>query len=228
MQEILEMITLQQELNDATNGQGWENGLTKNEKIINWKRCIYMESAELIDSFAWKHWKAIDKKADWANIRIEIVDIWHFVMSQLLQEFKLEDKGDLNTLAQHIISQEKYEMFSNLTYRPEADMHEVILMVEALMYDVLKPELFDLDAFINDFFTLSVFCGVNLETMYQLYIGKNILNRFRQDNGYKEGTYIKEWNGEEDNVVMQRLMKNSPQITTQRLYDELKEVYSSL
>ena len=30
-------------------------------------------------------------------------------------------------------------------------------------------------------------------------IGKNVLNFFRQDNGYKDGTYVKTWNGREDN-----------------------------
>ena len=37
-------------------------------------------------------------------------------------------------------------------------------------------------------------------------MGKNILNRFRQENGYKDGTYKKIWNGEEDNEVLARLM----------------------
>ena len=33
-----------------------------------------------------------------------------------------------------------------------------------------------------------------------------MLNLFRQRHDYKEGTYIKIWNGEEDNVVLARLM----------------------
>ena len=51
------MLEMQQTLNDETNGEGWESGYNKYGKIISWKRCIYMECAELIDSFAWKHWK---------------------------------------------------------------------------------------------------------------------------------------------------------------------------
>ena len=38
MQQILEMVKLQQELNDSTNGTGWEDGITKNGKIIDWKK----------------------------------------------------------------------------------------------------------------------------------------------------------------------------------------------
>ena len=45
-----------------------------------------MECAKLIDSFAWKHWKNIEAKPDVDNIAIEIVDIWHFVMSYILEQ----------------------------------------------------------------------------------------------------------------------------------------------
>ena len=43
--------------------------------------------------------------------------------------------------------------------------------------------------------------GIKLDfkALYTGYIGKNVLNFFRQDNGYKEGTYQKYWNDREDN-----------------------------
>ncbi len=228
MQQILEMLRLQQELNDSTNGEGWEEGVTRNGKIIDWKRCIYMEGAELIDSFAWKHWKAINQEPDWENIRIEVVDIWHFVMSQLLQEYKLNKLGSIEQLAEHVVAQPGYKAFSHLDYRPEVDMYGLIKMVEEMMYDVLKPEGFDLDALINDFFDMAIHCGVNLQHMYTLYIGKNILNRFRQDHGYKEGSYIKVWDGKEDNVVMLDIMAKNKEFGAQELYAGLEAVYQTL
>lgn len=228
MQRILEMLRLQQELNDSTNGEGWENGLTKNGKVIDWKRCIYMEGAELIDSFAWKHWKAINQAPDWENICIEVVDIWHFVMSQLLQEYKRNGLGSIEQLGEHIIKQPAYSAFAELDYRPEVDMYALIKMVEEMMFDVLKPEGFDLDALINDFFNMAVHCGVNLKQMYTLYIGKNILNRFRQDHGYKEGSYIKVWNGQEDNIVMLDIMAKNPDFGAKELYEGLEGVYQTL
>ena len=85
MNKLLCMLELQQQLNDATNGIGWEKGITKEGKPINWRRCIYMESAEMIDSFGWKHWKSIAQPTDYANLQIEIVDVWHFVMSLVLE-----------------------------------------------------------------------------------------------------------------------------------------------
>ena len=42
-------------------------------------------------------------------------------------------------------------------------------------------------------------CGMNWLELYRQYVGKNVLNVFRQDHGYKAGTYIKIWNGREDN-----------------------------
>ena len=57
MDKILLMMQLQESLNNATNGEKWPEGVTKTGNIINWKRCIYMECAEMIDSFTWKHWK---------------------------------------------------------------------------------------------------------------------------------------------------------------------------
>lgn len=37
-----------------------------------------------MESFNWKHWKDISGSHDEDNIKIEIVDIWHFVMSYLI------------------------------------------------------------------------------------------------------------------------------------------------
>jgi len=229
MHKILEMVELQQELNDATNGTGWENGLTKNEKVIDWKRCIYMESAELIDSFAWKHWKAINKAPDWDNIKVEKIDIWHFVLSLLLQEYACQNLGSLEELAQNITSQEAYKSFESkeATTNDEA-LYEVIKMVENMMFDVLNPKDFDINLFINNFFTMALNCGVDLEVLYSLYIGKNVLNRFRQDNGYKEGTYTKVWNGDEDNVVMLDIMAKNQSYGVDELYCGLEEVYKKL
>ena len=75
MDKILLMFQLQAELNEVTNGDKWTAGVTKNGKTINWQRCIYMECAEMVDSFSWKHWKSIDKEPDWANHQIEVIDV---------------------------------------------------------------------------------------------------------------------------------------------------------
>jgi hypothetical protein len=45
------------------------------------------------------------------------------------------------------------------------------------------------------------------DELYEIYVGKNVLNMFRQDNGYKEGSYSKIWNGREDNEVLADILQ---------------------
>lgn len=222
MVKIAEMMALQQSLNDMTNGENWEAGITKNAKKINWQRCIYMECAETIDSFGWKHWKDIQAEADWANIKIEVVDIWHFVMSLALQEYKQKEMGSIEDLVSHIISLPHYSLL--IQEEEFGREEEVMSLVEAVMFDSLEKSL-NLAKLLEDFFILVSQSGLNLDSLYKLYIGKNILNSFRQDNGYKDGSYMKVWNGEEDNVVMSRILDESNDITAKELYKKLSVEY---
>jgi len=64
--------------------------------------------------------------------------------------------------------------------------------------------------------------------LYKRYVIKNQLNTFRQKNGYKDGSYIKNWDGVEDNVIAFDIMNNNPKITPTELYTELDSVYSKL
>jgi dimeric dUTPase (all-alpha-NTP-PPase superfamily) len=223
MNKIKAMLNLQQQLNDATNGKGWEKGITKNGKRIDWKRAAYLECAELIESYPWKHWKNIDAKPDYDNIRIEAVDIWHFIMSQMLQEYRIEGKGDVDTLTHAIESLPNFQTFTQDIAATQKDYYEQIEVVESLMRTLLcdsSPERL-MEAFIE----VAMQSGLNLTSLYQLYLGKNILNRFRQDHGYKEGTYIKIWNGEEDNVIMQRYLEAHPSTSPEELYQVLDAAY---
>jgi hypothetical protein len=67
--------------------------------------------------------------------------------------------------------------------------------------------------------------------LYNQYIGKNVLNFFRQDNGYKEGTYIKIWDGREDNEhlveILTRLDVNDPKLD-ETLYIALQSTYINI
>ncbi len=223
MNKIKQMLMLQQQLNDATNGEGWENGLTKNGKRIDWRRATYLECAELIESYPWKHWKNIDAEPDYDNIKIEAVDIWHFIMSQMLQDHKRENKGDIDTLTQAIEAVPNYILFTREVKTTDRDYYGQIEVVEELMRVLFCDE--SPEALMQAFIEVAMQSGLNLDTLYQLYIGKNILNRFRQEHGYKEGSYIKVWNEEEDNVVMQRYLEKHSSATPEELYQALEEAY---
>lgn len=51
-----------------------------------------------------------------------------------------------------------------------------------------------------------------------------MLNKFRQDNGYQNGTYVKIWNGKEDNEVLSQIL-NSGIINMDEIYKKLDENY---
>ena len=56
------------------------------------------------------------------------------------------------------------------------------------------------------FWDLMLASGLDFDGLYTAYVGKNVLNFFRQDHGYKEGTYIKNWSGREDNEHLVELI----------------------
>ncbi len=222
-EKLIEMLNLQQKLNDDTNGIGWENGYTKQNRLINWRRCIYMELAELIDSFNWKHWKDINIEPNWENIKIEIVDIWHFVLSLGLEEYKLSNKGGIEDIANYILDTKYFNDFTNEPAPTHnEDMYMIINIIEHFMKDTLLKENFS--KLIDDFLEVALQCGVNLNILYKFYIAKNVLNQFRQDHGYKDGTYQKIWNGKEDNVVMLEILENKL-LNAKELYSELEKNY---
>lgn len=220
--KLEEMFLLQKELNDSTNGKNWELGTNKFNKEINWLRCIYMEASELIESTPWKHWKNINSSADIDNIRIELVDIWHFLMSYILQETNIPKAVSL--VNAHCV----YEASSNI------DIPLVIKETEKLSYIALAiqtknmPTFSGIERFIEQFFRCCKVSGLSFTWLQKLYIGKNCLNKFRQDNGYKEGTYKKIWNDKEDNVIMVSLLEELQDVNFENLYKKLDEKYKSL
>jgi len=220
------MLELQQQLNDSTNGADWESGITKNGKAIDWRRCIHLEVAELIESYPWKHWKDIDAEPDFENIKIETVDIWHFIMSEALRVYKVESLGDKEKLANDIMAMPTYKNFISSDSSTQLNNYEQIAIHEE-MYQAIFCEK-TIESIMDKFFKIASVANLNLNDLYALYVGKNILNQFRQDHGYKDGSYIKIWMGKEDNVIMQEILENNSSITPQNLYAELEKQYSRL
>jgi len=183
-----------------------------------------MEVAELIESTPWKHWKNIKDGSDIENIHIELVDIWHFLMSYILQETNIPKAVSLvNT---HCI----YEAVQI----EDININSLVCESEKLSYISLAiqtgnmPEFSGVERFIDQFFRTCKIAGLSFTGLQKVYIGKNCLNKFRQNHGYKEGTYIKVWNGDEDNVAMMKIIDSNDDITFDDVYAELEKVYSSL
>lgn len=231
-QQLETMFTMQERLNDDTNGEAWRRGVTKAGKVINWRRCIVMEGAELIDSFAWKHWKNIAGSVDYANARIELVDIWHFVMSELLRFLNVEEAtGATGTVVEASLAQ-PVTATATVPEAWDASVHNlqldaILAPFETLMELALAKEDSREGALVlnKQFWTCCRAFGLSLDELYRLYVGKNALNQFRQLHGYKEGCYRKLWGDREDNAVMQEVLQQEPDITFEHLMARLEALY---
>ena len=78
------------------------------------------------------------------------------------------------------------------------------------------------------FWDLMLASGLDFDGLYRSYVGKNVLNFFRQDHGYKDGSYIKNWAGKEDNEhlveLLESLEASDPQFA-EHVYAALEKRY---
>jgi len=214
---IEKLMKIQDELNKFTIGEDWVNMSNLNGKEINWWRCIYMESVEAIDSLDWKHWKS--QKDDFENLKVEVVDILHFILSLMIKYEKYasklsytigsEVKGMLDNNTSLIYNFEKLiNITSDTSSDNELKLNNLILRFNVLLSALNKEEIMDKNE------------------LYSLYVGKSVLNLFRQKHGYKDGTYKKIWAGVEDNVHMQTILETESD--PDKIYKILEETYKAV
>lgn len=176
--QILAMLALQDSMNSKVHPQWREQG-------YEWYRAIWVECAELMDHYGWKWWKK--QQPDWEQVKLELIDIWHFGLSDLLMQHEETDvlAGTLATALR--------ETYAVRDFR---------VALESFVQITLNQRAFDLAAFAH----LMAAANLDFDELYRGYVGKNVLNFFRQDHGYKDGTYIKNWAGREDNEHLVELM----------------------
>jgi dimeric dUTPase (all-alpha-NTP-PPase superfamily) len=172
-----------------------------------WYRAIWIECGEMLDHYGWKWWKA--QECDLAQVELELIDIFHFGLSDLIQR-----SDDVDQLAS--------ELAENWPAMNSGNKFEDQL--EAFAADCLVTKTFNLALFVQ----LAHSINMSSDDLYVGYIGKNVLNRFRQDFGYKSGEYIKIWNGKEDNEVLVELcatLNVGSEAFQEELYEGLKAAY---
>lgn len=79
--QLRELFRMQRALNERIGVQ--TDGMTEEEQtrwILNYCRAMSQEIAELTDSVPWKWW-ARYQKFDRQNARVEVVDLFHFLIS---------------------------------------------------------------------------------------------------------------------------------------------------
>ncbi|SDK16032.1 Dimeric dUTPase, all-alpha-NTP-PPase (MazG) superfamily [Microbulbifer yueqingensis] len=179
-QQLQAMLALQDEINTLVN-DNWR------EQEFAWYRAIWVESAELLDHYGWKWWKK--QQPDMDQVKLELVDIWHFGLSLELQQGRPEKVAA--------------DMTAELAAMQAApgDFREHL---EVFTLNTLASRQFDLVGFAQ----LLADTGMSFDELYRRYVGKNVLNRFRQDHGYQDGSYIKNWAGREDNEHLAELSES--------------------
>jgi hypothetical protein len=210
---FLEMLKLQDGFNENTVA-GWKS------QSLDWGTTILTEAAECSESVNFKWWKSGD--ANWDNVEVETIDLHHFIMSILLEKYSAEYLEDFYNLVYENRNEDELEV---------EDFHQIVKLLSkrALDYDFERTEE-NMYLMIDSFFDL-LFNFTSIEAVYDLhtaYITKNCLNKFRQDNGYKDGTYVKIWNGVEDNVIAWNLAKEvDSENKFDNLYNELEVYYNT-
>ena len=175
---LLVMLEMQEAMNARVNADWRQAGNA-------WYRAIWTECAEMLDHYGWKWWK--HQQPDLEQVQLELVDIMHFAMSDYL----LED-ADNDAVAERIQAE---------LSRP-AQNDDVRLAIEALAQSTIANE----SMHFSDFASVMRLIEMDFDQLYRLYVGKNVLNFFRQDHGYKDGSYLKIWDGREDNEHLAELL----------------------
>ncbi len=200
--QISQMLVMQDAMNSRVSDTWRENG-------YEWYRAIWVECAEMLDHHGWKWWK--HQEIDIAQVQLELVDIFHFGLSLRLMS------GDNAELIARDLAKELHQGTAESDFK---------VALENLASAAVSNKAFDAKA-LADCMSLM---NMDLDELFRQYVGKNTLNFFRQDHGYKEGTYIKEWHGEEDNEVLAKLvttLDTSAEDFQQQLYKALEEKYPS-
>jgi dimeric dUTPase (all-alpha-NTP-PPase superfamily) len=194
------MASMQEEHNIQVHADWRTNG-------YEFYRAIWVECAEMLDHFGWKWWKK--QEPDMDQVKLELVDVWHFALSELIRSDNLSEglADDLRNVNVSGFDAEKFRK-----------------AIEGLALSTLQSKSFEMAYFLKAMETLPL----ELEELFTLYIGKNVLNRFRQAHGYQEGSYRKEWSGREDNEHLIELMQSfteDPEKIPDLLYQRLVERY---
>lgn len=221
MQEGMNTLTETQlismlEMQDGMNSRVKPDWVSANN---NWYRAIQVEAVEAIEHHGWKWWKK--QECDMAQLHMELVDIWHFILSAFIQS----KHGNIGLA--------KLEMISELSLRQKSvqfDNQYYVLAKMGLLekLDLLVGLAAARRTSLALFESLLLDCGMSWTELFKQYTGKNVLNVFRQDHGYKAGTYIKVWDGREDNehlVEVLDIVDLSSDNVRDELYRTLKARY---
>lgn len=214
MIDFKQHFELQDRLNRAINPDWLTAG-------VRWSDAAMDEAMEAFNHTGWPWWKK--QEPNMPQLRLELVDIWHFVLSWSLVTVPNWYKNTPGThwpedritlCCGHFgIVLEQYKRAATSTN----DLREGLRLFIACTAGGDMP--------LGTFFRLCELADLSLPELDRMYRAKGVLNLFRQANGYKDGTYVKQWAGREDNVWLDAIMATTPDATANQLMDQLSRIY---
>lgn len=212
-QQLVTMFKLQAKANSVMS-DSWltssnDGDEINNESAIPYYRAAHLEASEAIGHLGFKWWKKESENVEQAIL--ELVDILHFCLSDIMRDsFKTK-------MMQEGIN------FSDIENPQEFLQESLMETCEVLVDEDYNIDIFEdketkiraLEIFIertlnedcaNLYDCIDLFIGFNCNPnkIYNMYVGKNALNIFRNENGQRDNKYIKIWNGVEDNIYLEK------------------------
>lgn len=194
---------------------------------FNWHDAIADEAQEILGHLGWKWWKKDYQcgitESNKQQLKLEVIDVLHFVISAAIQGEKTVDQVAefLNCDFDEILEPSAEVEHSARELRSYGDAPFTCFVNMAHSLDMTEAEILG------------------------TYAQKYVLNKFRQDNGYKTGTYEKHWeipynsSGQPENnykllednevlaLVVQRFINLGRDTTDEKaLYSELELEYT--
>jgi dimeric dUTPase (all-alpha-NTP-PPase superfamily) len=217
LEEVTKLFQMQDTLNSYIHPEWKTQG-------FNWGLAIVDECMEIHGHLGWKWWKKDYQvglhEGNRKQVQLEVIDILHFIVSDW-----------------HVQGWEQYAL-ENLNYT--CQVYPIDYCLKHMQRDIGNERI---DTTFNIWINLAHGTGLTKSQILETYTQKYVLNKFRQDHGYKTGEYCKEWqlptsihNGApenwEDNEVLEHLVRQLQQgnhSTTDEnlLYAELESLYNS-
>lgn len=166
-EEVIKLCAMQYHLNSMVHPE-W-----KSQKF-DWMFAIVDECREIKEHLGWKWWKGNYKvgltEANKKQVQLEVIDILHFLLSSWIE-----------------LGDEKY-LLENFNAPCSA------VDIEFAIARTLEFATTGRADMMGECWAKLAHCvGLTKQEILETYVQKYVLNKFRQDHGYKDGSYAKEW-----------------------------------
>lgn len=186
-------------------------------------------------SNSWNQWcwwsKSVPNEHDMLNMKIECVDALHFILSSLIAE-NTDSNGnnDIPVLADRVSDFLVLAQINTPILESEdaKKSYEKSLIKQLLIYAGGGGGGQQSEYAVYNLYRLVISaCNMGFKQFSTMYLAKSVLNRFRQENGYREKKYRKMWTLklEDNHVMMQWISKQATPPSEEQIKEFLASEY---